>query len=388
MTSRQTYLSNGLLYTVSPDARLRPGFIAQSIVSAQLVDEHTGQAPQVEVVAATSFSKLTPKSTVDGIAGLTGVPVRALQGLQGAPYDVPFTVRAQRYVPFAQTVHFIPQPMFPDVFSPWDFGVVRLHREPVILRGRVARQTAGGTIPVAGATVSISNYWLEIPLPAAATPPTPPNLLSLKPAVFLDRSTATAQMRRRDFTATADVSELIGDAPAGSLTLRLSNRVGLAPGEIVRIDSADPDKTEYLVVQSVSGSSSPDQPADVTMRYPGRVDHRPGASIEHVQAAPAGPNNALISDAVPGDTVLLTGGLTGIAGASTIEIDDGVVAPEYHTIAEFSVITDADGFYRLPALNRVGQLELNVNDGVNPAVERVVVPNYELVQNTVDIALN
>jgi len=86
--------------------------------------------------------------------------------------------------------------------------------------------------------------------------------------------------------------------------------------------------------------------------------------------------------------VLLTAALAGIAGASTIEIADGIAPPEYHIVSQFSVLTDPGGFYRLPALNRVGQLELAVDDGVNPIVHMIVVPNYELAQNIVNIALN
>jgi len=71
-----------------------------------------------------------------------------------------------------------------------------------------------------------------------------------------------------------------------------------------------------------------------------------------------------------------------------VEIDDGVAPPEYHLVAQFSTTTDADGFYRLPPLNRVGQLELTADDGVAPAVRQTVIPNYELIQNTVDFSLN
>jgi hypothetical protein len=85
---------------------------------------------------------------------------------------------------------------------------------------------------------------------------------------------------------------------------------------------------------------------------------------------------------------VLSSALTGIAGATTIEIDDGGPDPEYQTVSLFSVATDAGGFYRLPALNRVGQLELTADDGVNPPVRRIIVPDYELAENLVDIVLS
>jgi hypothetical protein len=388
VTSRQTITFPDRYYVISPDPRLRAGRITQAIVMAQFQDEHTALAPTAALNAFSSFPRLTARSTTEGIAGLTGIPERALPKLRTDPYDVDFRVTARRYLPFLTTVHFVNQNSFPDIFSPRDLGLVTLHRESVDLFGRVVRATATGNVPASGVNVSITGYWLLIPTPASAPPATPPNLVSLQPGVFLNRSAASARIRRRDFTVTPDVSELLDDAPAGLASLRLSNRVGLAPGEILRIDPGDPGRTEYLIVLTATGSSDPTQPAQVTLRYPGRVAHRPGGRVERVTAAAPGANNNLISDAIPGDAVVLSSALTGIAGATTIEIDDGGPDPEYHTVSLFSVATDAGGFYRLPALNRVGQLELTADDGVNPPVRRIIVPDYELAENLVDIVLS
>jgi hypothetical protein len=388
VSSRQTYTTDDRFYIISPDPRMRPGRITQSIVSAQFQDEHTGQPPAAELVARTTFPKLTPRSTVDGLAGLTGIPERALPFLRTSPYEVNFSVTARRYLAFATNAPFVNQPAFPDAFTRRDLGLIELHRQSLELLGHVVRATAGGTNPIAGASVSITGYWLRIPTPTAAPPPTAPDLVSLQPGVYLNRSTATARIRRRDFAVTPDTSELLDDAPTGSAIWRLSNRVGLIPGEILRIDAADPGLTEYLTVLSVAGSSLPTQPAEIVLRYAGRVDHRPGARVERVTPAAPGANNAVVSDAMPGDAVVLAAGLAAIPGATIIEIDDGGPDPEYHTVSLFSVTTNADGFYRLPALNRVGQLELTADDGGNPVVHMVVVPNYESAQNIVDIVLN
>jgi hypothetical protein len=387
VTSRQSVVLESREYTLSPDPRLRPGSLNQSIVSAQLRDEHTLQAPSVEVTAETSFPKLTARSTVEGLAGVVGIPERAVPQLSAVSYDIPFSVRARRYVPFRTVARLPAQPTFPDTFARVDLGVVSLHREPVILRGRVSRAGAAGTVPVSGATVSITGYWVDIPPVLAAPPAMPPNLLSLRPEVYFDRGVA-AQIRRRDLTITTDVSQLLSDAPAGVMELRLSNRVGIAAGEILRIDATDSYRTEFVTVAAVSGSSSAEQPAQITLAFAGRLDHRAGAVVERVTPQAPGANNALASAAVPGDASVLTAALAGMAGATTVEIDDGMAPPEYHLVAQFSTTTDADGFYRLPPLNRVGQLELTADDGVSPAVRQTVIPNYELIQNTVDFSLN
>jgi hypothetical protein len=388
MTSRQTITYPDRYYVLSPDPRLRAGRTTQAIVMSHFQDEHTGNPPTAALTAFTAFPHLTARSTAEGIAGLTGIPERALPKLRIHPYDVDFRVTARRYLPFVTTAHFANQNTFPDTFTPRDLSLVQLHRESVELSGRVVRATATGNVPAPGVMVSITGYWLLIPTPASSPPATPPNLVSLQAGVYLNRSAASARIRRRDFTLTPDVSELLDDAPAGFATLRLSNRVGIGPGEILRIDPDDPGLTEYLIVLSVTGSSDPTQPAQVTLRYPGRVGHRPGAGVQRVTAAAPGTDNNLISDAIPEDAVVLSSATTGIAGAVTIEIDDGGPDPEYHTVSLFSVATDAGGFYRLPALNRVGQLELTADDGVNPPVRRIVVPNYELAENLVDIVLS
>src|SRR5687768_16998300 len=117
MTSRQTVVLGSREYVISPDPRQRPGSLNQSIVSAQLRDEHTGQAPAVEVTAATSFLKLTARSTVEGLAGLVGIPERAVPQLSAVSYDIPFSVSARRYVPFRTVAQVTAQATFPDTFA-------------------------------------------------------------------------------------------------------------------------------------------------------------------------------------------------------------------------------------------------------------------------------
>ena len=82
MTSRQTYTTGDRFFVISPDPRLRAGRITQSIVSAQFQDEHTGQPPAVELAARTAFPRLTPRSTVDGLAGAVAWELRDLNRFQ------------------------------------------------------------------------------------------------------------------------------------------------------------------------------------------------------------------------------------------------------------------------------------------------------------------
>ena len=87
-----------------------------------------------------------------------------------------------------------------------------------------------------------------------------------------------------------------------------------------------------------------------------------------------------------GDASVLTTGLNGLGVAGTVEIHGGP-DPEFHLMTPFRTVTDAGGFYRLPLLNRAGQIELAADDGINPPVTEVVVPDYDAVNNRVDFTL-
>jgi len=70
--------------------------------------------------------------------------------------------------------------------------------------------------------------------------------------------------------------------------------------------------------------------------------------------------------------------------ATTVSIDDGVLAIEYHSVSYFTATTVAGGFYRLPPLSRVAQLNLQANNGtLSPPL--TFVPDYADEENKVDI---
>ena len=56
--------------------------------------------------------------------------------------------------------------------------------------------------------------------------------------------------------------------------------------------------------------------------------------------------------------------LTGLAATNQIEIAGGPQPDEYHNLLSFAVTSDADGYYRLPPLNRVAQLEIHAEKTV------------------------
>ena len=96
-----------------------------------------------------------------------------------------------------------------------------------------------------------------------------------------------------------------------------------------------------------------------------------------------GIDNALIADTVPGDACVLAAALVGMVAGTTVEIHGGGSPAEFHRVFLFAATADADGFYRLPPLNRVAQVRIRVDDGATP-FDAVVTPDYGLYDNIVE----
>ena len=82
--------------------------------------------------------------------------------------------------------------------------------------------------------------------------------------------------------------------------------------------------------------------------------------------------------------------LTGLAGASEIQISSPAGADEYHRVMKFTVISDADGYFRLPPLSRVAQPKIRAEKTVGVELLRTDVilrPDYEQRENRLDLAL-
>jgi hypothetical protein len=372
-------------YTISPDADLPEGMLARAVVSARLLDELTGRPPRTSITIETATPGLSPRVAEDGLIGLAAIPTRVFTRLDTQPYTIPLEMAASGFVPIQRTVTLGPQASFPDTFAGIDLGDLDLHREPVVIRGRVTDAAGLVTTPVAGASVRITGLWRTPPPANVVVPPVAPNLISLSPRAYFDRLAAVGQVRQREMVPVfGDSRTLLEDAIAGSITLQVSNRIGVVAGDILLVDAGVAELAEYMTVQTLAGSASPDLPATITLTYALRNMHAANAVVERVTPQAPGADNALSADAVPGDVCLLLTGMAGLAAANVIEIHGGVQAAEYHICSRFETVTDASGYYRLPPLSRVAQLNLAVDDGVHPVQTQTITANYELVENLID----
>ena len=363
---------------------------AWALVRGRAVDELTGAPPRGAVKVEADAAGMTPRAAADGLFGLVGRPAEVFPELNLQNYEVSLTVRVAGYIARRETV-LVPQDVnFPEAFVPTNIGDLPLHREPIRLRGRTVLAAGNTTTPVAGATVEVTGVWRTLPPANVVVPPEPPLVVSLRPRAYFARPAGGAgRLRRRQMTLIAgEDKHLLEAAPPGGDRVRLSDRVNLVPGTIVALDPLDPERTEYLVVGSVEGATTDDQPATAVFTYPPGNWHPSGALVRRAAPQPPGADNQLTRAATIGDACVYLDGMADLGAAEVVELTGGGPADEYHQLGRFTTVSDADGYYRLLPLSRVAQFEIRADDGVHPVVTRTVAPAYAAGEQRLDFVFS
>lgn len=382
--TRSTVTVGSREFTVSPD---ETGTVADRfarLLRARLVDELTGEPitgrPAIQPVAAPEGTR--PHTGPGGLVGLVGVPRRALRFLATDPYDLSIHVSVPGWLPLEVGGTLPPQPAFPASFAPLDLGDVHLHRRAATLRGRTVRRVANMIQPAGAARVRLTAIWRQLPPATGAPPGAAPNIVSIDPPLYAERRTPLAGARTIVLTPVpGEDKRLELDAPAGASSLRLSDRVNLAAGNIVALGD------ERMRLAAVDGAVEPSAPATARLDHPLARSHRLGTVVTRVMPSAPGAPVQLSDHAAVGDDCLLVQSLASLGATATVEVDDGASPPEYHRLLPFDVQTDPDGQWRLPALSRVAQLRLEASKAPSPAVSRIVVPDYDRGGDVVDVVL-
>jgi hypothetical protein len=384
--ARQAPIAEGSwTYVINADADPPMAQQPWALVEVDLRDE-------VTTFPVTAFGRITSPDhpefigvvRPDGGAGLMGVPANVLPKLKSTNYPGVIRVAAEGYLPDTQNFTILSNPAFPDSFQSLNLGQWPLHRLPISIFGRIDLKVGSTITPVSGAAIRITKLWRQVPSPVLNPPPDPFLLASLRPTLSASRPVG-ATLTRHAIAVLPSTFVLLSDMQPGSLTLKLSNTIGLAAGEVLAFDRVDPDHREFIAIAAITGSSAPSQPATVELRFPLAFRH---GTAEHVALVPGGPPDSLGVSAIAGDTVLLANSLAAISTGDLVEISGGVATVEYRTVSLGSSVSDVRGLYRLPPLSRVGQIELTANDGVHSPVAQILIPNYDQGQNRVDFILS
>jgi len=183
---------------------------------------------------------------------------------------------------------------------------------------------------------------------------------------------------------------LLSDAAEGATSIRLSDQVSIAAGNILLIDASEPDLIEFISIASITGAGTTDQPCTVTLNHPLAFEHRSGALVQRANPQPLGPVRQISVDALPGDACVFLNNTGGLAAANEVQLSGGA-GNEYHSVKLFSVSSDGEGYYRLPPLSRVAQLVIEGKKVVGPqtfAAKLEFRPDFSKHENTVDLTLS
>jgi hypothetical protein len=268
-------------------------------------------------------------------------------------------------------------------------GDLLLHRLPTVISGRVLLNAGTAVTAIAGAAITLTGVWRSLPPANLVVPPASPDLVSLNPGIYADSSAAGSQVQGLKFLgAPGPDKNLLNDAMAAQPQLRLSDRHLIAPNDILAIDTADSERTEFVTVKTVTGASSDDLPALVTLTSPLRSSHRQGATVHKIQFQNVGPVITLSDDAIAGDVCIFINGIVNLASSPFVSITQGAMPTEYHSASYFQATSDAQGFFRLPPISRVAQCGLRCHDGVHTDLDVLHCPNYETEASRIDFAFH
>jgi hypothetical protein len=355
-----------------------------AVTRARVIDELTGAPPTSALTLTTITPGLTPRITPDGLCGVTGIPSNVFPRLALQNYGVRMVIGAAGYVARERDIQVPQTPGFPTLFQSPPLVDIPLHREPTVIHGRTVRATGTTTSPLTGAIVSITGIWRTPPSATASVPASPANIVSLAPPLYADRAAVTGRLRRRNMLPVlGDDKSLLTAVSAGTDRIAISNWQNLAVNDIVLIDALSPDAVEYLAITAIDAVSSPDQPARMTVAHPVRYPHRRGAIVREGTPQPFGVVRTFADAAQRGDTCVFVNGLSGLTSADVVQVFGGPVE-EYHQVRLFRVTSDAEGYYRLPPLSRVAQVEVRAEHGALTPVRKEFRPDYASRENRLD----
>ena len=381
----QTFNANDITYTVSPETDVPLGFRTWAVVRGRLLDEMTGRPPEGSINIDSPFSGISPRVAPGGRVGFAAIPVRAFPQLRNFPATVPVTIDAFGYLPLFRNVPIAQDGNFPNSFTPGDMGDMNLHRLPTMIGGRVVLNTGTAQVAIGGAAISLTGIWRTPPPANLVVPPSAPDVVSLNPGIYFERLAAGSQVQGLQFLgAPGPDKQLLQDARPGQPEIALSDRILIAPNDILAIDTTDGARTEYVAIQSIAGATTDNLPARITLVSNLRFVHRPGATVHKVQFQNVGPVIALTQDAIPGDVCVFVNGVGSLAAAPLHSVKQGVAPVEYHAASYFQAISDAQGFFRFPPLSRVAQCALHCHDGVHADQDVNYRPDYDSEVSRID----
>jgi len=334
--SRRTIQLENRTIVLSPDGPIPLANRNQALLKLLITDELTSKPPEGTIDLSVEEKGYTPRVANDGLAGLIAVPLQVIPRLDARNYRVNLTVRANGYLTRELNPEIPQDPTFPLHFAARPPIGLALHREPVTISGRTVRVTGNTFTPLPGTEVSLTGIWRIAPPADVIVPPDPPNLIHLQPPLYLDRSALTQFLQPRDLPIVAGSDKiLLNDVSPGTDAIQLSDRQGLAVGDVLQIDVDQPDLAEFVEVKTVPVTSAPNQPTLITLNHKLMQSHRRDAVVKGTFPQAPGIPRKFTVDATTGDNCVFLDNLTGLATGHEVQITGVPDKDEYHRLATF-----------------------------------------------------
>ena len=383
--ARELIQNESNVYLVSLDDPVVTAARLSLLAGVRLVDELTGAPPAGGVAVTPLHPPSTPRVAEGGLVGLVGIPRNVFPKLATTAYAAEFTVAADGYLSRTLSIAIPIDPTFPATFAAPPMADLRLHRVATSIWGRVMSLSGPVLAPAAGASVVIDGVW-RTPPASLSVVADPPNLVSLTTPLYADRGLG-AQLTVMPLTPVpGDDKATLDDLPAGANPVRLSNRLSLAPGDLVLLDPDDPDRAEYLSVVTVAGATTPAQPASFTFAFPTARTHRKGTVARKVTPGASGLVKSITVEGWSGDSCVFLADVLGLTVSFPVRISSAGIPDEYHTARTLSAVADAQGFFRLPPLGRVAQVSVRAKSGARAGSSKLQ-PDYARRTNVLDLMI-
>ena len=291
--------------------------------------------------------------------------------------------------------HAVGDAVVPDLYATTALGQVPLRRPPVTIKGRAfARDDSTNSItPVASATIVVADFWRTVASTTLAngamtTPVIADRAFALASAPGAYAAHAVGQpLAPVTIAALASDDKLLVDAtPVGATTIHVSNRIDLAVGDLLVVDADAGTATEPVTVAAVQGWGASSADGVVTLTEALAVKHRAGVRIERLPAPVAGAGQVLKDAVVPGDATLFVDAIGTLAATGWIALGAGT--PEYQGARAIQAVSNADGYFQLPALHRIASLALEATAPARSPVSLSFAPDYSAGSNVIQIVFS
>jgi hypothetical protein len=242
----------------------------------------------------------------------------------------------------------------------------------MIIHGRTVESRHDGIAAFGNARIRLTGIWKNLAR-LAERQPDMPSVIFVRPPLNIGQPggivCSSVTLRPASGAATTLVQRVV----SGDKRIALADVANLQKGDVIRLDSVDPNREEVTAIESVDLSMP-----TVVLTRPLTFAHRAGTRVEKCEVDGSAAKTTLMLRASRGESTLFLRDLQPVQSCNYFRIGD-----EIHRVDGYETTSDADGFYQLPPLQRVGQVQLEASAQGRKVVVKFQ-PDFAMPRNQVD----